>query len=149
MNYKYLALLLISSIFIVAAAAQVYPIQIKSVTIRDYEGNVRTQFYRGEIVVIETELYYPPEYYYYPGGINYLEIITLWHDVFMYGLGVTQGTISSGQTKSFGAGIRLRFGDPTGTYRVKIFVWNGWPSIMGSNWKPLAEPYITEITVNP
>jgi hypothetical protein len=136
----------------VVLAQTTYPIQITKVETKDARGNLRTSFRRGEVIVVETEIAYPTAYYYYYAGgasYTYLLIIEMWYRSTMMGLTLTRGTIAPGETKTFGGGIATRVGDPAGTYTFDIYVWNGFPSEMGNNWAPLADPKTASVTVTP
>jgi hypothetical protein len=134
----------------VVLAQTTYPIQITKVETKDYFGNIRTSFRRGEVIIIETEITCPAAYYYYaPTGVNYLLLIPLYYQHTMMGLTLTRGTIAPGETKTFGGGIATRVGDPTGTYTFYVYVWNGFPSEMGAHWARLAEAKTGTVTVTP
>jgi len=135
---------------LLALAQVTYPLIITKVETKDHRGNLRTSFRRGEIVVIETTIQVAPAYYYvyyYIASIDYLEIITMWYGNSPMGLLLTRTSIAFGETKTFGGGVGIRFTDPIGTYRIEVYAWNGFPSEMGTNWRPLAENRTTIITV--
>jgi hypothetical protein len=134
----------------VVLAQTTKPIQITKVETKNYQGVPTTQFKRGDVIIVETEITCPAAYYYYaPTGIAYLELITMWYRYTMMGLTLTRGTIAPGETKTFGGGIATRVGDPAGTYTFEIYVWNGFPSEMGKNWAALADPKTASVTVTP
>ena len=133
----------------VVLAQTTYPIQITKAETKDYFGNVRPSFRRGEVIIIETEITCPATYYAPTTGVNYLLLIPLYYQNTMMGLTLTRGTIAPGETKTFGGGIATRVGDPTGTYKFYVYVWNGFPSEMGANWARLAEAKTGEVTVTP
>ena len=143
-----LAIAFILSFLTVAVLANTYPIIISSVVTKDMSGNPTTEFSRGDVVVIETTLEANPSYY-FVNPINYLEIIETLYSARVMGLLMTRDTISSGETKTFGGGMLIRDNDPTGTYTVKVLVWNGFPSEMGTKWKDLADPKTTTFEVKP
>jgi hypothetical protein len=146
-------LAVVAAAFIAAVAlAQTMPIQITTVTTKNYQGTPTTTFKRGDVIIVETTLTCPTGYYYYyyaPAGVSYLELITMWFKNTMMGLTLTRDTIAPGGSKTFGGGIATRVGDPTGTYTFEIYVWNGFPSEMGAAWAPLASPATTSVTVTP
>ena len=144
-------LAVVAAAFIAAVAlAQTMPIQITSVTTKNYQGEAKDTFKRGDVIIVETKLTCPTGYYYYaPAGVSYLELITMWFKNTMMGLTLTRDTIAPGGSKTFGGGIATRVGDPTGTYTFEIYVWNGFPSEMGAAWAPLASPATTSVTVTP
>ncbi|MEM1832581.1 MAG: hypothetical protein QXJ97_13750 [Desulfurococcaceae archaeon] len=146
---KKAALTLGLTVLALLALAQVtYPLVITTVETKDYLGYPRTSFRRGEIVIIETMIEVAPAYYYYYiAPIDYLEIITMWYGNTMMGLLLTRTSIALGETKTFGGGVGIRLTDPIGTYRIEVYVWNGFPSEMGADWRPLAEAKTTTITV--
>ncbi|RLE80123.1 MAG: hypothetical protein DRJ51_06400 [Thermoprotei archaeon] len=129
-------------------AAPFYPMIVTGVATKDMAGNLKSEFERGEMVIVEASFTYPGGPY-YPEEMSYLVIIELFYGGRPMGLTLTRGTIRSGETKSFGGGIAIRHGAPTGTYTVEVYVWNGFPSEMGANWAALAEMETTTITVNP
>jgi len=143
---------------IASSIQQQYPLIIESAWTTDLQGNSKTSFVRGEFVVVHVKLKYPspPAYYYYyyyyqqpPGSpISYLLVIEAFTpDNVVLALGFTTGTLSPGGSVETGYGFKIPDDAPTGTYRIKIFVWNGWPALMGGNWTPLAEPKELTITV--
>lgn len=145
-------LAVVAAAFIAAVAlAQTMPIQITTVTTKNYQGTPTTTFKRGDVIIVETTLTCPTGYYYYyaPAGVSYLELITMWFKNTMMGLTLTRDTIAPGGSKTFGGGIATRVGDPTGTYTFEVYVWNGFPSEMGAAWAPLASPATTSVTVTP
>ncbi|MEM2823836.1 MAG: hypothetical protein QXF69_07015 [Thermofilaceae archaeon] len=139
----------LTALALLALAQATYPLVITSVETKDYfPGNPRTTFRRGEIVVIETKIEVAPAYYYYyVAPISYLQIITMWYGNSMMGLLLTRARIALGETKTFGGGIGIRLTDPIGTYKIEFYVWNGFPSEMGRNWRPLADNRTAFITV--
>jgi len=150
MKYRYLMVALLFSAAAAIALAQGYPLTIEGPITKDMTGVQRNTFARGEVVVVETNVTYAPAYYYYaPGGISYLEIITMWHGNSMLGLLLTRDTITPGAVKTFGGGMLIRYTDPLGTYNIEVYVWNGFPSEMGAAWAPLADIATTTITVTP
>ena len=129
-----------------------YPLTITSFETKDIDGNPATTFRKGEVVVVETEIEYPAEEYYYyapPGGMAYLQLVGFYYQDRMMGLLLTRGVIASGETKSFGGGVQIRTTDPSGKYKISVFIWNGFPSEVGAAWQPLAEKQTKEITVTP
>jgi len=148
MKKALLAVVAAASLAAVVLAQITKPIQIVSVETKNYKGEPTTTFKRGDVIIVETKLECPPTYY-APTGVSYLELITMWYKNTMMGLTLTRDTIMPGGTKIFGGGIATRVGDPTGTYNFKIFVWNGFPSEMGTAWAPLADPATTSVTVTP
>ncbi|MEM2187253.1 MAG: hypothetical protein QW407_05525 [Thermofilaceae archaeon] len=133
---------------LLALAQAPYPLQITGLETKDYQGYTKTSFRRGEIVIIETMIEVAPAYYYYYiAPIDYLEIITMWYGNSMMGLLLTRTSIALGETKTFGGGVGIRLTDPLGTYRIEVYVWNGFPSEKGAQWAPLAESSATTITV--
>ena len=150
MRVKYLTLLSLALFATAILAQEGYPIEIVKIETKDLAGVPKTTFARGEIVVVETELYGRPEAYYYPPeGVSYLEIIEMFYGARVIGLTLTRDAITAGETKIFGGGISTRVTDPTGTYTVEVYVWNGFPSEMGAAWSALAEMGTTTITVTP
>jgi hypothetical protein len=142
-------LAVVAAAFIAAVAlAQTMPIQITTVTTKNYQGYPTTTFKRGDIIIVETTLTCLTGYY-APTSVSYLELITMWFKNTMMGLTLTRDTIAPGGSKTFGGGIATRVGDPTGTYNFEIYVWNGFPSEMGAAWAPLASPATTSVTVTP
>ncbi|MEM1523115.1 MAG: hypothetical protein QXU69_08815 [Thermofilaceae archaeon] len=149
-SMKKTALILGLTVLALLALAQVtYPLVITEVETKDYQGNPRTSFRRGEIVVIETKIVVAPAYYYYyyTAPIDYLEIITMWYGNSMMGLLLIRTSITFGETKIFGGGVGIRFTDPIGEYEIEVYAWNGFPSEMGGNWRALAEAKTTTINV--
>jgi len=142
--------LFLSSSTLALIMANGYPITITSLEIKDINGNPRTVFSRSaqDVVVIETKI--KRECVYYAGSpINYLEIIAIFRSDVMMNLLLTRDSISPCEEKSFGGGYSVRPCDPLGVYDVEVYVWNGFPSEMGSSFAILAESKHAQFTVNP
>jgi len=131
--------------------AETYPYVIEQVYTTDISGNVKTQFRRGEFVVVQVKLKAPTTYYYYYYAMpSYLLIVEAFTpQVEVLALGFTTGTLSAGATATTGYGFKIPSDAPLGEYTIKVFVWNGWISQMGANWKALAEPVTITITIIP
>ncbi|MEM1632339.1 MAG: hypothetical protein QXX83_09445 [Thermofilum sp.] len=133
---------------LLALAQASYPLQITRLETKDFEGVPKTSFRRGEIVVIETTIEGVPTYYFIT-PIEYLEIVTIWYGNSMIGLLLTR-TETSGEAKTFGGGVGIRYTDPLGKYTIEVYVWNGFPSEMaemGMQHLILAESKSITITV--
>ncbi|MEM3715033.1 MAG: hypothetical protein QXF82_08810 [Nitrososphaeria archaeon] len=113
------------------------PLEITSIKTIDFEGNLKTSFARGTTVVVNVELKSLVSLY--QPSTKYLLIIRIdnpqGYTVF---IGFITDVIAPGATKTVGSGYQIPAGASTGTYTVKVFVWNGWPSQMGSNFEVLA-----------
>lgn len=134
----------------VTKAQQQYPITIVSVTTRDMQGNVKTEFVRGSMVVVDVTIKGESLIqYYYPQGLSYLLIVEIMKGNSVYYIGFVKDIISAGQNKSTGIGFTIPADAPTGTWTVKVLVWNDWIAIAGANWAALAEPKTTTFTVVP
>ena len=137
-------LVLISPYLMVSG--QQYPIQITRIRTMDMLGNVKTSFARGSTVVVEVTL--ESLVYAYGPSTQYLLIIRIdspqGYTVFV---GFITDIIEPGATKTAGSGYQIPSGASTGTYTVKVFVWNGWPSHMGDDFEVLAESGQTTFTV--
>lgn len=129
----------ISLAVVVALASPEYPIIISAIEIKDLDGYPRTEFHRGEVVVVETVFTANPTYYFVE-PVKYLEIVEVFYGPRVMGLLLTRDSISTGEEKRFGGGILIRDTDPTGRYDVEVYAWNGFPSEVGAAWAPLAEP---------
>jgi len=117
------------------------PMRIEEVRTRDITGVLKTTFRRGEMVVIDVRVYgQAVYYYYYEAGveIQYMCIVEVFYGTTVMYLGFVRDTIAQGEAKSVGIGFTIPSDAPTGTYRVKVFVWNKWPSEAG--FQILAEP---------
>ena len=128
--------------------AEVYPIRIVEVVTTDMAGVPKTTFKRGEFVVVSVTIEYPPEYYYMGPEIEFLLIVqVLTPELIVIALGFTLGSLSSGANVTTGYGFKIPLDAPLGTYSIKVYVWNGWPGVMGPQFKALAEPVTVTITV--
>jgi len=131
--------------------AEVKPLEIKEVWTSDMQGNPKSTFAPGETVVVHVKIEYPPGYYYYydGGSISYLLIIEVFTPTSeVLALGFTTGVISSGETVETGYGFTLSSSASSGTYTIEVYVWNGWPAVMGAGWKSLANPVTSSFTVS-
>jgi len=140
--------LILVTIAAVTVLANAYPIIIDLIETKDLQGNLKTTFRRGEVIVIETRLKANPSYY-FVAPVDYLEIVEVFYGPYVMNLLLTRDSISSGETKEFGGGYRIRDSDPTGTYVIEVYVWNGFPSEVGAAWKPLADMKTKSFTVTP
>ena len=128
--------------------AEVYPIRIVEVVTTDMAGVPKTTFKRGEFVVVSVTIEYPPEYYYMGPKIEFLLIVqVLTPELIVIALGFTSGSLSSGANITTGYGFKIPSDAPLGTYTIDVYVWNGWPGVMGPQFKALAEPVTVTITV--
>lgn len=139
--------ILISMVPLIGISAQGgKPIEIVSVQTQDPDGNPKTVFARGDTVVVNVTIRSVVGYYY--GSVAYLLIVEdQAPDYSIPGIAFVTDTIDPGQEKSVGCGFRLPSDTPTGTHHIYVFVWNGWISQMGENWRELADPAEVTITV--
>ncbi len=140
-----LLIMLLLSPFLLVSGQQ-YPIKITQIRTMDMLGNVKTSFARGSTVVVEVKL--QSLVYAYGPFTQYLLIVRIdnpqGYTVF---IGFLTDVIEPGATKTAGSGYLIPTGASTGTYTVRVFVWNGWPSQMGGNFEVLAEQGQTTFTV--
>ena len=112
-----------------------YPITITRIRMLDITGNPQTDFTKGAMAVVEVTL----QAQFYGPSLSYLLIVEIFdpsgHVVY---IGFVTDSILPGQTKTSGTGYSIPMNAETGTYTVKVFVWNGWPSQQGGNWAALA-----------
>ncbi|MBO3809845.1 MAG: hypothetical protein FGF50_09680 [Candidatus Brockarchaeota archaeon] len=140
-----LIIMLLLSPYLLVSGQQ-YPLKITKIRTLDMEGNEKTIFPRGSTVVIEVTLdslvspYEPPTQYLLIVRIDNPQGYTVF-------IGFVTDVIEPGATKTAGSGYGIPTGASTGTYTVWVFVWNGWPSQMGTNFKVLAEKKQTTFTV--
>ena len=128
--------------------AEVYPIRIIGVITTDIAGIPKTTFKRGEFVVVSVTIEYPPEYYYMGPEMAYLLIVEAFTpELVVIALGFTSGSLPSGANVTTGYGFKIPSDAPLGTYTIDVYVWNGWPGVMGPLFKALAEPVTVTITV--
>ena len=137
---------LIALVPAIKLTAQTKPTGIVSVQTQDLNGNPKDTFARGDTVVVNVKIRSQVEYYY--GSVTYLLIVEdQAPDYTIPGLGFIMDTIDPGAEKSVGCGFRLPYDTPIGTHTIYVFVWNGWPSVMGPDWAELADPASVTITV--
>lgn len=130
----------------VMISGQQYPIVITGIRTLDIMGNVKTSFARGSTVVVEVTI--QSQVYAYGPPTQYLLIVEIFNpQQYVVFIGFVIDVIDPGATKTAGSGYLIPTGASTGTYTVKVFVWNGWPSQMGNNWEPLADIGQTTFTV--
>ena len=140
------AFAIVVTLMIIAQAQ--YPLTVTA-KVKDMQGVERTTFRRGEVIVVETTVSMPGDYYYGAAAISYLEIIVMRYKYWMMSITLTRDSISPGESNVFGGGMGIRMSDPTGTYTIDVYVWNGFPSEMREAWTPLAEKYTISIEVTP
>jgi hypothetical protein len=140
-----MSLALLSPCFM--ASGQSKPILIKTVKTLDMMGNERTSFARGTTVVVEVTI--QSQVYAYGPPTGYLLIVEIFNPQnYVVFIGFITDVIDPGATKKAGSGYQIPAGASTGTYTVRIFVWNGWPSQMGPNWESLSDPGEKTFTVS-
>jgi len=131
----------------VMVSGQQYPIVITGIRTLDMMGNEKTTFARGTTVVVEVTL--QSQVYAYGPPTQYLLIVEIFNPQgYVVFIGFITDVIDPGATKKAGSGYQIPTGASTGTYTVKVFVWNGWPSQMGPNWQPLSSPGEKTFTVS-
>jgi hypothetical protein len=127
-------------------SGQSKPITITRIRTLDMLGNERTSFARGTTVVVEVTI--QSEVYAYGPPTQYLLIVEILNPQgYVVFIGFITDVIEPGATKTAGSGYQIPAGASTGTYTVKVFVWNGWPSQMGANWEALSDPGEKTFTV--
>ncbi|MEM3465832.1 MAG: hypothetical protein QW566_05095 [Candidatus Jordarchaeales archaeon] len=140
-----LIIMILVSPFLLVSGQQ-YTIQIKSIRTLDMLGNPRTSFPRGSTVVVEVTI--ESLVYAYGPSTQYLLIVEIFNPQgYVVFVGFLTDVIEPGATKTAGSGYQIPAGASTGTYTVRVFVWNGWPSQMGGNWEALSAPGETTFTV--
>ncbi|RLF19007.1 MAG: hypothetical protein DRZ82_07105 [Thermoprotei archaeon] len=140
-----------------------YPIQIVKVRVLNELGAEQYEFRRGQVFYVEVTIKYPglpvPTYYYYyyyyyygyyayyyyygyapaPPTISTLTIIRIMDpEQYVFAIGASPRTLSSGETYSFALGWRIPMEARLGDYTIKVMVWDTWIIYGGGN--PLALP---------
>jgi len=123
-----------------------YPTTIVSVVTTDQGGNPRSDFSRGELVVVKVTLECPGGVY-APVSISFLQFVRVADpDLHMVYLGFMSSTISSGENRESASGYTIPSTAMTGTYKVKVMVSNTRPS--DPQFDVLAEPEEASFTVS-
>jgi len=135
-----LFLLLISGLAQIWAQADKY--RIDSVTLRDWRGNPKSSFSRGEIVMVDAMITNIMSYTY--SAEPFLMLASLERAGTMWGYGASQFSLLSGQSVHCIPGILIPSGAPTGSYTITVFVWNNWASAGGY---PIAAQVQVSLTV--
>ncbi|MEM0267089.1 MAG: hypothetical protein QW320_07895 [Ignisphaera sp.] len=128
---KCLTLPLLIALLVVATtvfSASTFPMEVKDIKTLDEEGNPKTSFRRGDLVLVQATVdcpfmfYAPPQY-------NFLFIVKFVNSqgvTFYYG--VIYGSLQPGKNATYAVGGKIPEGAPTGTYRAYIYVWSNWPA---------------------
>lgn len=132
----------ISSLATYIAPSQDYPLYIQNVFTADQNGNPKTTFYRGQIVLvnvtIEMAMQYYYQYYYYTENYYYTEtgyfevptrflvLIQIFYRYRPLYLGFVVAELSPGECKSYGIGFSLPETASLGDYTVEVMVWSNW-----------------------
>jgi hypothetical protein len=127
-------------------SGQSKPIAITRIRTLDMDGRGQTSFARGSTVVVEVTI--ESQVYAYGPPTPYLLIVEILNPQgYVVFIGFITDVIEPGATKTAGSGYPIPTGASTGIYTVEVFVWNGWPSQMGSSWQSLSSPRETNFTV--
>jgi len=130
----------------IMTSGQSYPIVITGTRTLDMGGNVKTSFARGTTVVVEVTI--RSQVSPYNPSTPYLLIVEIFDSQgYVVFIGFVTDIIDPGASKTAGSGYQIPAGAATGTYTVRVFVWNGWPSQMGQSWEALATPGRATFTV--
>jgi len=118
------------------APSKELPLHITGAFTADHTGNPKTEFKRGELVLVNVTLemawaYYwntPPQYYYYyfTTATRFLLLVQVMYNNTPIFLGFVVEDVNPGESESTGIGFRLPDDAPLGTYTVKIMVWSNW-----------------------
>ena len=140
--------MLLAAATIMRTSANGYKFQIVSVVLQTEDGLPSTSFARGHIVVVNVTLRnimtYTYEYTY--GAEPYMVVVRMTYGTTMYGFGAFKGSLLAGEEANAAPGIYIPTGAPTGSYKIKVFVWSNWPRFGG---EALADPYELTFTVTP
>jgi len=125
-------------------SANTYPITITQIRTLDSQGTPRSSFARGATAVIEVTIQAAA----YGTSVSYLLIVEIFDSNGIVAfIGFVSDSVAPAQIKTSGAGYSIPASAPTGTYTARVFVWNGWPSVMGPSWEALAAPGQTTFQV--
>jgi len=139
------ALILILTILAVSCvAAQQAQFEIAGIRTLKEDGTPSTTFRRGEFVLVEVVIRRTDTYYYEIPEARFLVLVRATHEDVMWGLGAFMASLAAGQSITAIPAFRVPEDAPTGTWRIKVFVWSNWAKYGGV---PLATPVETEITV--
>ncbi len=140
-------LITLAALTFIVLAQDTYPLTITDVVTTDYEGNTKTSFVKGEVVNVKASVEFPLNYD-YSSTLSYLALIRITDPASrMLILSHSTGSISQQETKELGGGGLIPLDAPSGTYEAKVFIWNGWVSVMGENWESYAAPASTTFSV--
>jgi hypothetical protein len=139
-----IGLLLLAAATIMRTSANGYKFQIVSVVLQTEEGEQSSSFPRGHIVVVNVTLRNIMAYTY--EAEPYMVVVRMTYGTTMYGFGAFKGSLLAGEEANAAPGIYIPTGAPTGSYKIKVFVWSNWPRFGG---EALADPYELTFTVTP
>jgi len=149
-------------VFLSGRAETIYPILVEAKTVDPNTGVGKTSFARGELVGVRVNLSFPYPYFYDPYWHSYYysgyySSTPLGYVLYVEHFNSTQmanrivvflnlddrrdDTIGVGVTRSSTTGFTLPVGASTGTYVVKVFVFNEFA------WSPLVRSYGEPIEV--
>lgn len=151
---RYMSPLAVTSILIIVVLfmpyllilGQQYPVIITRVRTLDVSGTPQTYFPRGSNVVVESTI--RSQAYAYDPPLQYLLIVQIIDpNGYVVFIGFITDVILPGGSKTAGSGYLIPVEATVGGYTVEVYVWNGWPSQMGANWKALSAPSGTSFQV--
>ena len=107
---------------------QNFPMRIVNTRTLDEEGNPKTTFKRGSLVLVEATVEYPFTYY-APPEYSFLYIVKFQDpNLVTFYYGVVYGKLSPGQSITLAVGGKIPDNAPYGTYKATIYVWSNWPA---------------------
>jgi len=121
----------ISSLATYVAPSQDYPLYVQDAFTADQNGNPKSTFERGEIVLVNVTIemalqYHNAEYGYFVTPTRFLLLLRFTYGYRLVYLGFVVAELSPGESRSFGIGFRIPEDASTGDYTVKIMVWSNW-----------------------
>jgi len=134
-----------------ALSQATFPMQIINPRTLDESGNPKTNFKRGELVLVEATVKCPFAYY-APPEYSFLYIVKFQDpSVVTFYYGVVYGKLSPGQSATFAVGGKIPDNYPIGTYKVTIYVWSNWPAygIPTAYAEPVEVTFTVDYTVQP
>jgi len=120
--------LVLAALYTIAAASSssLY-INVTSAKTLSETGAEKYTFKRGELVLVNATLEFPPAYY-APPSLEFLYIVKFQDSkgvTFYYG--VVKTSLEQGKKGSYTVGGKIPENAPLGTYKAVIYVWSNWP----------------------
>ena len=120
------------------------PLVVSPVSILNLQGNPQSIFQTGSMVTVSTQIQSSSD-----STTQFIGVVQITNPK---GQSVFSGTrtmsLTSGASEFLNFAFTIPLGLTPGVYTVYVSAWNGFPAIMGANWKTLAVTQTTSFTIS-